>query len=165
MSSVRLRVRRRFRYELYMLALVFLVPASLVAVFPYDAIGFALTADVAAEEPSCAFVTLSDEEAEEALNESRAYWKVDAKGARGMRLDLSESDVMEDVADSVLSFDERRRLPPPKPVRYAAPPLPPSLAAPPASQLKGHTRPVAMSTETFSREELLDDSVVDLKGN
>lgn len=165
MSRVVLRPRRRLRYELYMLALVFLVPAALVAVFPYEAIGFTPASGDGVSESSCAFVTLSDEEADLALDESRAYWKVDSRGARGMRLDLSESDVLEDVAESVLAISERRRLPPAPPLGTATPPLPPTLASAPAARLRGAERPDPGPSAAFARAELLDTSEFDLKGN
>lgn len=164
MSRPSLRPRRRLRYELYLLALVMVVPAALVAVFPYDAVGFRPAATRTEPEASCAFVHLTEAEAERALDESRAYWRVDTRGARNLRLELSEADAPEEETGAVLSIVERKRprLAPPRGPRVPA--LPPSLAAAAPAALAADVTP-AKAADAFPREEMLDVSGLDLKGN
>lgn len=165
MTGVRVKPRRRLRNELYVLALVLLVPVSLLLAFPYEALGFSLTRPSAAAPSSCAFVVLTEEQAERALNESRSYWKVDTKGARNLRLELSETDAPEEDTGSVLPFGERKRLDANFAVGYRVPPLPPTLAAGEPASLGSASAAPDATVETFSREELLNVSEFDLKGN
>ena len=166
MTEIRLKPRRRLRYEFYLLALVMVMPVALVLAFPYEAIGFTPRRVPLAAAPACAFVSLSREEAADALDESRAYWKVDTKGVRSLRLQLSEADAPEEESGSVLPFSERRRPASPSSFSYARVPLPPTLAAPPARRMPGVAGSATeRAPESFAREEMLDVEQIDLKGN
>ena len=165
MTGVRIRPQRRLRYELYMLALVMLVPVSLVLTFPYEAVGFVPAERSAPASAACAFVSLSEERAETALNESRAYWKVDTKGARSLHLELSEADAPEEESGSVLPFGERKRMTAEFTAGYRVPPLPPTLAAGEPVRLAPAASRKDAASDAFAREELLDMSEFDLKGN
>lgn len=165
MTRGRIKPQRRLRYEFYMLALVLLVPVSLVLTFPYEAVGFAPEVRPGPAASSCAFVSLSEDQAETVFNESRAYWKVDTKGARSLHLELSEADAPEEETGSVLPFEERKRMTAELEIGYRVAPLPPTLAADEPVRLGPAPFRQDARSAAFSREELLDADEFDLKGN
>ena len=79
--------------EIYRLALVFSVPAVLLAAFPYRAIGFKATPPTHVQAPGCRIVELSEAEERAALARARTSWATDASDLRKLRLDLIDSDM------------------------------------------------------------------------
>ena len=137
MSAFRVRPRRRLRQELVSLALLLAIPVALACTFPYAAIGFRASPEPEESAPHCAFVELSAQQERKVLAAARSAWQVDARGVRGMRLELSGGELPPTPMARVLPVRAegsavRRQtgyapdlLPPsvraPKPVPYAPP--------------------------------------------
>ena len=62
MSKWRPRLLRSLRHEAISLLEIAAIPTAIAFVFPYDAIGFRAIEHESGRKPSCAFVTLTDEE-------------------------------------------------------------------------------------------------------
>ena len=78
---------RSIRQELISVAAVISVPAALIAIFPYGAIGFKAVPRPKASKPSAAFVRLTAAEEAEALKAAKARCAAAArKAGRGATL-------------------------------------------------------------------------------
>lgn len=93
MSSLRAQPRRRLRHEIISLVLLLVIPVSILLAFPYEAIGFRAAPPRGARSPSCAFISLTADQERAALKVARSAWQVDAKGVKGLRLELSSGDL------------------------------------------------------------------------
>ncbi len=108
MRSSGYRPRRSFGSELFGLLPILAMGASVVAVFPFEAVGF--DADEAAPAAaSCRFVTLSPAELAQVKARSRAAWQVGVEGVRQLEADLLSLDSAAAWVDPVLSLGERSR--------------------------------------------------------
>ena len=155
MTASGYRPRRSFGSELFGLLLVLGMGVSVVAVFPFEAVGFA--ADEAAPvEASCRFVTLSPAELAHVKSRSRAAWQVGIEGVRQLEADLLSLDSAAVWADPVLSLGERSRFARGDGAAYELEVVPAelSVAAPPPVQLSAE-KPVS-PTLPFSRADLLE---------
>ena len=128
--------KRPLKNDLYSLAVVLIVPLSVMLAFPYSAIGFS-AARREKSPASCAFVTLSGEAEEMAIEAARSAWKGGlAKG----RDDLPELGLLAPTLPKadfgpLVSMGD---MPPPeahRTVQYDSLPMPPSLAAKGAQKL------------------------------
>jgi len=153
--KVRTKPVKRLRQELGFLALVLAVPVAVAAVFPYGAVGFKAPRAVAG--PSCrlAFVRLSAESEEAALEKSRASWSGSHESVRGLSLNLSAADLPEDRPVPVSDISWRSRPRGAGADFFAPTPLPPSLAAPEAGAAPREEAPQVRETEAFPRSEML----------
>ena len=146
---------RSIRQELISVAAVISVPAALIAIFPYGAIGFKAVPRPKASKPSAAFVRLTAAEEAEALKAAKASWQVDAAADRGMRAYLPLGELPEDVpSEPILDGEVWTVLrSAPAPVEYGTPTWSPSFAAdkPEKIEIGEEMRPAP----AFSREELL----------
>lgn len=152
MSAFRARPRRSVRQELVSLALLLAIPVALAIGFPYASIGFRAKPETAASVPHCAFVELSEKQERAALVAARSAWQVDARGVRGMRLELSGGELpptpMARVLPTRTADAADRRLP-----GYVPNLLPPSVGAVAPVRLSASEEEPTMPA--FSREELL----------
>ena len=85
MSNWRPRPLRSLRHEAISLLEISVIPAAIAFMFPYDAVGFRANERESGRKPSCAFVTLTDEEERVALAAARTAWQVDSKGVKWMK--------------------------------------------------------------------------------
>lgn len=136
MTTPRYRPRRRLLSELLILALVLLPLAATIAVFPFEAVGFA------ADEPTpalaaCRFVTLLPAELAKVKARSRSAWQVGPEGARQLEADLLSLDSVGAWSEPVLALGERTRFARDDGAAYELETVPPALsvAAPPPEQL------------------------------
>ena len=137
--------------EIYRLALVFSVPAVLLAAFPYRAIGFKATPSKHVQTPGCRIVELSEAEERAALARARTSWATDASDLRKLRLDLIDSDMTDPGLGELAPYE-------PTPIALPAQGfkpllLPPSVAArmPPALEREEPPPPAP----AFEKDELL----------
>ena len=152
MSAVCARPRRSVRHEVVSLTLLLSIPVSIAFVFPYSSLGFRPSPAPAASVPHCAFVELSEKQEHAALVAARSAWRVDARGVKGMRLELSGGELpptpMVRVLPTRVADSAGLRS-----TGYAPELLPPSVGAASPRQLPAiEEEPV---TPVFSREELL----------
>ena len=147
---------RPIRQEILSVATVLVVPAALLAVFPYGAVGFKASTLQAASSPSVAFVHLTAEEEAEALKAAKASWQADSASGRGMRAYLPLSELPEEGPNGPILDDSvwtwlRTAL---APVEYGTPAWKPSAAAgEPEKIAAGEEEP---ASPAFSKEELLN---------
>ncbi len=154
MSSVAAKPLRRVRHEIFALSLVAAVPLAIVFAFPLDAFSFRARQKGDDVRPSCAFVTLTDEEERAALSTARTSWQVDARGVKHMRVDISTSDLPPAPVRPVIATRPPRRAAIEVP-EYVPDALPPTVAAPAAVQMKAEADASPSAKAAFSREELL----------
>lgn len=139
--------------EFVRLAVVALVPAALLASFPYEAIGFkaARSAGSAQKSASCAFAEISPERAQAAVESARTSWTAEVVGMKHARLELLDVDMLGLVHEELAPFEPVRRTL--GPAKFNPSILPPSVGAPELEQLPGV--PDDAVAPPFSREELL----------
>lgn len=154
MSDARAKTFRHLRHDLISFALVAVVPVALACVFPYEAIGFRATESARGQSFSCAFVSLDVDEERAALAAARTAWQVDSAGVRGMRTDLSSSDLPPVPTRPVISVRAGRAISVAG-AAYVPNALPPTVAAPPPDKITAGTPSISEEAPTFSREELL----------
>ncbi len=154
MSGWRPRPLRSLRHEAISLAEVAVIPIAVAMAFPYDAVGFRAEERARDSRPSCAFVTLSEEEERVALAAARTSWQVGAKGIRGLRTDISSGELP--PAPMRLVMPERLQGgTPTAPAEYTPNALPPTVAAPPPAAIEPEESDDPTAKQAFSREELL----------
>ena len=154
MSSAAARSFRRIRHEAFVLALIAAVPLAIVSAFPLEAFSFRARTKGGEVRPSCAFVTLTDEEERAALSTARTSWQVDARGVKRMRVDISTSELPPAPVRPVIAERPPRRAAIEIP-EYVPGALPPTVAAPAAAQIKAEAGASSSAKPAFSREELL----------
>ena len=146
---------RSIRQEVLSVAAVLAVPAALMAIFPYGAVGFKAIPGRMASKPSAAFVRLTAEEEAEALKAAKTSWQADSASDRGMRAYLPLGELPEDgPSGPILGGGVWTGLRSASaPVEYGAPTWSPSSAAnkPGKIEIGEENRPAP----AFSREELL----------
>lgn len=133
--------------------LVASVPAVLMSIFPYKAIGF--RAEKRAETRRtgmCRFVKLTAEEETDALNAARAAWATDASNLRRIRLELMGEELPDYGGGELLGYEsptERRER-----VRFVPEMLPESLGAGEPAAIKAEEKQPEPAL-AFPREEML----------
>lgn len=139
--------------EVSRLALAASVPAVLLAIFPYKAIGFKAAAGQGeARRGRCRFVKLTAEDERKALNAARASWATDASNLRRIRLELMESELPEYASGEMLGYEKRETKG--ETVRFTPEMLPESLGAGAPAEIKAEERKGGKEP-AFPREELL----------
>ena len=155
MSELKVRPKRHLRHEFYSLLAVMVLPLVIAAAFPFKAIGFRAGSVTgrgkAPVEASCAFVRLGAAEEHAALVASRSSWRVGTAAIRGLRTDLANGKLPEDVLSPVAP-DRIWPAASVEIVSHGALLLPPSHAAPEPKAIPAE--PVSRET-TFPRNELL----------
>lgn len=150
------RPKRHLLNEIYALVLVLTAPAGVALVFPYPAIGFKpdATRGMRTEQPLCAFISLSEEEADAAVMAARSSIKTALDGVSGIRADLSISSIPEENGAAV-DLAERQGFAATEDVPYGMQALPRSHAAPPPRRIRRASAPHAAPPPAFDREEML----------
>lgn len=154
MSGWRPRPLLSLRREAVLLLEIAVIPAGIALVFPYEAVGFSARESVRDRSPSCSFVVLSEEEERVALAAARTSWQVGKKGARGLSIDVSSSElpptpvrrIMPDLPVSGASA---------APAGYVPNSLPPTVAAPAPTALMPDVAEGPSAKRAFSKEEML----------
>ena len=154
MSKWRPHPLRSLRHEAISLLEIAVIPVAIAFAFPYDAIGFRAIEHESGRKPSCAFVTLTDEEERVALAAARTAWQVDSKGVKWMKPESGPGELPPMPVVFVI---------PERPVRgtsaaiaeYAPNSLPPTVAAPPPAVIAPNENMGAEAKQTFSKEDLL----------
>lgn len=154
MSPVAASSPRRVRQEIFALAIVAAVPLAIVGAFPLEAFSFRAGPNGDAARPSCAFVTLTDEEERAALLTARTSWQVDARGVKRMRADISADDLPPAPVRPVIAARPPRRAAAEIP-EYIPDALPPTVAAPSPAEIRAEADASSSAKAAFSREELL----------
>ena len=155
MKRRKVRYRKPLRQEIYFLLLVLSIPAAVVAMFPYGAIGFGASPVVSRLPASCSFTTLGPDEEAAALAAARSPRKGSHERVRSMYLNLSDPDLPEEGPMPVSDVSRRSRPRAPEMGRIAKPPLPATLAAPAPGRIEAGSGAGAEVHETFSREDML----------
>jgi hypothetical protein len=154
MSVFKPKPRRQLRNDIYSLLLLLAVPAALLPVFPFSAIGYeAASGGFASASAACAFVRLDARAERAALAAARAAWQHGTGNIRSLRADLSAGALPSAPVVDVIRGRTRRAYSPGSEL-YRPSLLPPSLAAPPPARIavESDTAPEAAA---FPREELL----------
>ena len=154
MSKWRPHPLRSLRHEAISLLEIAVIPAAIAFAFPYDAIGFRAIEHESGRKPSCAFVTLTDEEERVALAAARTAWQVDSKGVKWMKPESGPGELPPMPVVFVI---------PERPVRgtsaaiaeYTPNSLPPTVAAPPPATIAPDDDVGAEAKQPFSKEDLL----------
>lgn len=160
--------RRHLRHELYSLMAVMCAPVAVLALFPYQAIGWKPADVMTGARSKCAFVKLSPSEAAKAVAGARSAMMTQpgASGALFLRADLSMPE-MDEMTLSVSGVEVRSGAPAPAHIAYRDVPLPKSLAAlKPATFPASKDDDAAVAKKTFSRDELLKINLpqIEMKG-
>ena len=143
---------RSVRSELSTLAAVMVVPACVVAIFPYEALRFR-PAEKLSRSASLASVELSPETRRQAMRTARTSLRDEGNGVRWMRADLSYDLLPDDPRRPVLT-DSLRAKPAELPlVSCGRTPYLPSQCAAPAAKIAPDGESDAQ--QAFSRQELL----------
>lgn len=154
MSRYRPKPRRQLRNDVYSLLLLLAVPAALLPVFPFSAVGYeAASGDFGSASADCAFVRLDDRAERAALAAARAAWQHGSGNVRSLRADISAGALPDAPAVDVIRERTRRAYSPGSGL-YRPSLLPPTLAAPPPARIAVETGG-APEAEAFPREELL----------
>lgn len=153
MSSRRYRPRRRLRTEILPLAILTALVATVLAIFPYDAVGLVARSGRPVENAPFAFVSLSPEAEMSALAAARAAWEVDAGGVRRMRADLLRLNFKEELPKRIFTAEERISVPRVVDETFVPSSLPASQAAPAARTIPAASSPAP--SPTFPRSEFI----------
>ena len=154
MSEWRPRPLRSLSREAISLLEIAVIPAAIAFMFPYDAVGFRANKRDSGRKPTCAFVTLTDEEERVALAAARTAWQVDAKGVKWMKPESGPGELPPMPVVFVI---------PERPVRgtsaasaeYMPNSLPPTVAAPAPVIIAPDENMGAETKQPFSKEDLL----------
>ncbi len=155
MSTHAAKPHRPFRYELYTLIEVMAIPLALLLVFPYKVLSFQPQPELPAPSASCAFVTLSEDEAARLVSNARLAWEVSKKFSRGLWADLSISELPDEPATAVVGVEARTRTTAPEPLPYNDALLPPTQAAAAPQKLFATEEESADARQPFPRKDLL----------
>ena len=154
MSQWRPRPLRSLRHEAISLLEISVIPAAIAFMFPYDAVGFRANERESGRKPSCAFVTLTDEEERVALAAARTAWQVDSKGVKWMKPESGPGELP--PMPIVFVIPERPvRGTSAAPAEYTPNSLPPTVAAPAPAIIAPEEEKGAEAKHTFSKEDLL----------
>ena len=154
MSNWRPRPLRSLRHEAISLLEISVIPAAIAFMFPYDAVGFRANERESGRKPSCAFVTLTDEEERVALAAARTAWQVDSKGVKWMKPESGPGELP--PMPVVFVIPERpMRGTSAAPAEYTPNSLPPTVAAPAPAIIAPDEARGAEAKQTFSKEDLL----------
>ena len=147
--------KRHLRHEIYSLGLVMLAPALVLLAFPFNAIEWKAQSNENTTPASCAFVSLSADETDEAIESARSSIKTANDSSRLWEIDFS-LDIFDDAPHGGVSDISSRLKPAPaSPAKCDILPLPRTLAAPSPVKIQSDT-PIPAPKPAFSREELLD---------
>ena len=145
---------RSLRHELVSAALVMSLPLALCLAFPFEAIGFRATPAATATRASFAFVTLSEEEEQAALQAAKTSWQFNVPAGQRMRMRLPLGGLPDEQVGLRLDvMSEGLTQSPTAPLGYPAPPWEPSARA--KEPVKIQRAPSSDATPAFTREELL----------
>lgn len=139
-------------FDISLLSVAILLPAAIVAVFPYDVVGFSPRAEPAPSVAAAAFVTLTEAEEFDMLKLARTAWQGDAAGISKMRAELLSGNLPEEAGALGETLVSRPYLPI-RPVEFGLVPYRPTQAAPAPAKIPAE--PPVRRTPAFSREELL----------
>lgn len=154
MSEWRPRLLRSLRHEAISLLEIAVVPAAIAFIFPYDAVGFRARERESGRKPTCAFVTLTDEEERVALAAARTAWQVDSKGIKWMKPESGPGELP--PMPVVFVIPERpARGTSAAPAEYTPNSLPPTVAAPPPATIAPDDDKGSEAKKPFSKEDLL----------
>ena len=154
MSEWRPRLLRSLRHEAISLLEIAVVPAAIAFIFPYDAVGFRARERESGRKPTCAFVTLTDEEERVALAAARTAWQVDSKGIKWMKPESGPGELP--PMPVVFVIPERPvRGTSAAPAEYTPNSLPPTVAAPPPAMIAPDDDKGSEAKKPFSKEDLL----------
>ena len=154
MSKWRPRPLRSLRHEAISLLEIAVIPAAIAFMFPYDAVGFRANEHERGRKPSCAFVTLTDEEERVALAAARTAWQVDSKGVKWMKPESGPGELP--PMPVVFVIPERPvRVTSAAPAEYTPSSLPPTVAAPAPAIIAPDENLGAEAKQPFSKEDLL----------
>jgi len=154
MSKWRPRPLRSLRHEAISLLEIAVIPAAIAFMFPYDAVGFRANEHERGRKPSCAFVTLTDEEERVALAAARTAWQVDSKGVKWMKPESGPGELP--PMPVVFVIPERPvRGTSAAPAEYTPSSLPPTVAAPAPAIIAPDENMGAEAKQPFSKEDLL----------
>lgn len=151
--------KRHLRNEIYSLALILVAPVGVIAVFPYASLSF-VPAGIADEgivpvrHSFCSFISLTDEQADAAVQAARSAIKTAHEGISALRADLSMSAIPAEH-DSVADLTERHGIAPMGDAPYDVLPLPPSNAAPQPERII-HDPDADKPPLAFPRDEMLE---------
>ena len=154
MSKWRPRPLRSLRHEAISLLEIAAIPAAIAFVFPYEAVGFRADERESGRKPSCAFVTLTDEEERVALAAARTAWQVDAKGVKWMKPESGPGELPPMPVVFVISERPERGISA-APAEYTPNSLPPTVAAPPPATIAPDDDKGTEAKQPFSKEDLL----------
>lgn len=145
---------RSWRHEFASTALVLSLPLAICAAFPFESIGFKATVVASESKASAAFVTLSKDEEDAALQAAKTSWQFNVPAGQRMRMRLPLGG-LPDEQDG-LRLDVKTDVIKPRsiaPIGYSAPAWEPSMRAEgPVGIQRG---PSPEAKPAFSREELL----------
>ncbi len=154
MSEWRPHPLRSLRHEAISLLEIAVIPVAIAFAVPYDAVGFRATEHESGRKPSCAFVTLTDEEERVALAAARTAWQVDSKGVKWLKPESGPGELP--PMPVVFVIPERPvRGTSAAPAEYTPNSLPPTVAAPPPAVIAPDENMGAEAKQTFSKEDLL----------
>ncbi len=154
MKRPTIKPRRPLRNDLYSLVVVLALPVVLGLIFPFEATSFRPSDDAPDRPSSCAFITLSDDEAARVMANARTAWRVTGEGVRGLRVDLSVETMPDEPHGATMRITERMPLPTPNIQAPGIEPLPPTKAAPAATKIPSLPESTDVPS-AFSRQELL----------
>jgi len=145
---------RSIRQELLTLLTVLTIPVVLLAVFPYEAVGFAPAAHGGPPSASASFVRISPKDHAAALRAARSAWQVDADRDRHLRADLSVGELPAEQTAFSLDLKIAPEPTPMRTVEFGRVSYSPSLAARPLPKISREDKEEP-ARQAFSREELL----------
>lgn len=152
MRGRRYRPKRRFRSEVFPLAVIMSLPVALWLVFPSGAIGFKPAAHPCAESVYNAFVSLDVERETELLAAARAAWQSDSSSRRGFRANLLSCGYSD--ADRIVSGVQPSGRPAVDTIEtYESDFIPPGFAAEAPAMLESDKE--SASEPAFPKSELL----------
>lgn len=137
--------------QILSLAMVWSVPLSIAAVFPYEAIGFRARADASGSGGRTAFVALSAAQERSLAQAARTTWRKEV-GADAWRPNLLADILPETPCPPVLPVAVRSRPPAPPLATGGVSPFLPSRMAPPPRKIAPDA---AEETLAFPKKELL----------
>lgn len=143
---------RTLRQEAAFVALVFLLPAVVAAVFPYGAFKYAPSEPAARGDASFAFVSLAPKVEKAVLSSVRSAWHT--TGGSAVRRVEIPMDLPKMEEEMRIAASAVRKMPAMTPRPYLPCFLPGTVAAPRPSQIPVDALPAAQG-DAFSREELM----------
>lgn len=143
------------RKDILFIFYVTAVPLAILAVFPFSAIGFSPAEKAEEYAGSCAFVRLTREQENAAIESSRSAWRGSGSSLSGLTVNLYSIGIPEMESSQVSRMEDRTGLPLPHAEEYSAFAMPSSLAAAPARVIKPKADGNPIDGQPFSRNDLL----------